>query len=333
MTFVQEILLLLEQSGIFVERLQQTVAPAVMGAGMDLWRGLAAIMIVWYGTQMALRGSGVDMAGVIRLVIGLSIPLGMLQFYRTPLPGAGWSVPELITRMGPWLQGVIGGNTLDRVWQQVELAIGAWTGLFTRGQAGVGGVFMAVWRAVSDPMAVVDAVFDLAVTVVMMSITLLGLLAVFAIGQAQVMWAQIAVGVAVMLGPVFIPWIVVPPLSFLFWGWLRTLINYSLYAAVAAAVFQVVGEIGIFALQGWTGDFTPPAGVDAVNWTGPSGLTTAIRRMALTVPYVIAAGLAIFKVGELTQLLTSGAGNAASGMGQRVTQAASAARMAATGGL
>ncbi len=332
MTFLQEILLLLEQSGIFVEQIQQSVAPAVMGAGMDLWRGLAAIMIVWYGTQMALRGYGVDMAGVIRLVIGLSIPLGMLQFYRSPLPGAGLSVPELITRMGPWLQGVIGGNTLDRLWQQMELAIGAWTGLFTRGQA-VGGVFMAVWRTVTDPMAVVDAVFDLAVTVVMMSITLLSLLVVFAVGQGQVMWAQIALGIAVMLGPVFIPWIVVPPLSFLFWGWFRTVINYSLYAAVAAAVFQVVGEIGIFALQGWTGDFTPPAGSPEVEWTGPSGLTTAIRRMALTVPYVIAAGLAMFKVGELTQMLTSGAGNAASGMGQRVTQAASAARMAATGGL
>ena len=332
MTFLQEILLLLEQSGIFVEQLQQAVAPDVMAAGMDLWRGLAAIMIVWYGTQMALRGYGVDMAGVIRLVIGLSIPLGMLQFYRTPLPGASESVPELISRMGPWLQGVIAGNTVDRVWQQVELAIGAWTGLFTRGQA-VGGVFMAVWRAATDPMAVVDAVFDLTVTVVMMSITLLGLLGVFAIGQAQVMWAQIALGIAVMLGPVFIPWIVVPPLSFLFWGWFRTVINYSLYAAVAAAVFQVVGEIGIFALQGWTGDFTPQTGVDAVDWTGPSGLTTAIRRMALTAPYVIAAGLAMFKVGELTQMLTSGAGNAASGMGQRVSQAASAARMAATGGL
>ena len=38
MTFLQEILLLLEQSGIFVEQLQQAVAPDVMAAGMDLWR-------------------------------------------------------------------------------------------------------------------------------------------------------------------------------------------------------------------------------------------------------------------------------------------------------
>lgn len=332
MGFFREILLLLEQSEIFVDQIQQAVAPAVMGAGMDLWRGLAAIMIVWYGTQMALRGYGVDMAGVIRLVIGLSIPLGILQFYTTSLPGTGRSVPNLITGMGEWLQLQIASDMIVRLWEAMAEAVGAWTGLFTRGQA-VGGVFMAVWRAVTDPMAVVDAVFDLTITVVIMSFSLVGLLVVFAVGQAQVMWAQIALGIAVMLGPVFIPWIVVPPLSFLFWGWFRTVINYSLYAAVAAAVFRVVGEMGIFVIQGWTGDFNPPAGSDAVEWTGPSGLTTAIRRMALTVPYVIAAGLAMFKVGELTQMLTSGAGNAASGMGQRVTQAASAARMAATGGL
>lgn len=327
MTALRELVLLLQQAGIFLDQLQAAVVPAVAGAGMDLWRGLAAIMIVWTGTQMALSGH-LNMAAVVRLVIGLSIPLGMLQFYTVALPGAGDSVPNLIAGMGGWLQERIVGTTLLDIWQEIETAVGAWTGLFTRGRA-VGGVFMAVWRAVTDPIAVVDAVFDLTVTVVLMSITLLGLLTVFAIGQAQVMWAQIALGIAILLGPVFIPWIIVPPLSFLFWGWFRTVINYSLYGAVAAAVFQVVGRIGIFALRGWTGDVSN----DDVEWTGPSGLGTAMRRMALTVPYVIAAGLAMFKVGELTQMLTSGAGNAASGMGQRVTQAASAARMAATGGL
>ena len=36
---------------------------------------------------MALSGDGLNLATVVRMVIGLSIPLGMLRFYTAPLPG------------------------------------------------------------------------------------------------------------------------------------------------------------------------------------------------------------------------------------------------------
>ncbi len=71
---LQDLILMLQQAGILVDQLMASVAPAVAGAGMQLCRVLALIVVVWTGAQMALSGGGVNMAAVVRMVIGLSDP-------------------------------------------------------------------------------------------------------------------------------------------------------------------------------------------------------------------------------------------------------------------
>ncbi len=327
MSPLQELFLLLQQAGILVDQLMAGVAPAVAGAGMQLWQGLALIVVVWTGAQMALSGHGVNMAAIVRLVIGLSIPLGMLQFYTAPLPGTGRAVPDLITGMGEWLQLLVVADAGSAMLEQLGLALAAWREQFG-GRGVFGGMAAFGWNVVTDLAGVVDAAFDLAVTVALMLGLVLGLVFVFALGQAQVLWAQIALSIALLLGPVFIPWLLVPQLSFLFWGWLRTVLVYSLYGAVAGVVFRIVTELGVFVVQGWTGDVA--AGVE---WAGPTGTVTAMRRSLVTIPYLVAAGLATLKVGEFTQMLVSGAGNVGSGASTRTVQTATVARAAVTGGV
>ena len=324
---LQDLILMLQQAGILVDQLMASVAPAVAGAGMQLWQGLALIVVVWTGAQMALSGHGVNMASVVRMVIGLSIPLGMLQFYTAPLPGAGRSVPDLITGMGEWLQPMIVADAGSAMLEQLGLALAAWREQFG-GRESFGGMATFGWNVVTDLPGVLDAAFDLLVTVALMMGLVIGLIFVFALGQAQVMWAQMALSIALLLGPVFIPWIVIPQLSFLFWGWLRTVLVYSLYGAVAGAVFRVVTELGVFVVQGWTGDIAAD-----VEWAGPTGIAAAWRRSLVTIPYIVAAGLATLKVGELTQMLLSGSGNVGSGASGRAMQTATVARVAVTGGL
>ena len=48
-------------------------------------------------------------------------------------------------------------------------------------------------------------------------------------------------------GSVFIPWMVFPQLSFLFWDWFRTVLVYSLYGAVAGAILRISTELGLCA--------------------------------------------------------------------------------------
>ena len=92
-------------------------------------------------------------------------------------------------------------------------------------------------------------------------------------------------------GSVFIAWMVFPQLSFLFRGRFRIVLICSLFGAVAAAIFCIIPELGVFVVQGWTGDMA--AGVER---PGPTEIMTAWRRL-----------------GELTQMLVSGGGSSARG--------------------
>ncbi len=105
---------------------------------------------------------------------------------------------------------------------------------------------------------------------------------------------------------------VFPQISFLFWDWFRTVLVYSLYGAVAAAIFCIINELGVFVVQGWTGDMA--AGVER---SGPTEIMTAWRWSLVT---ITATGLATLKVGELTQMLVSGGGNVGSGASTRAVQ-------------
>ena len=79
----------------------------------------------------------------------------------------------------------------------------------------------------------------------MLGLTVIMLLVLAAVTYAQVIWAQVALAILIILGPIFIPFLVFDPLSFLFWGWFRAMITYSLYAVIAGAVLRVFSAVGI----------------------------------------------------------------------------------------
>jgi hypothetical protein len=56
-------------------------------------------------------------------------------------------------------------------------------------------------------------------------------------------FGYIAAAVAVLLGPVFIPFFIVPKMEWLFWGWFKAFLQYSFYPVVANAYLFVFGNI------------------------------------------------------------------------------------------
>ena len=52
---------------------------------------------------------------------------------------------------------------------------------------------------------------------------------------AVIAFGLVATGVAVLVGPIFIPFFVVPALDWLFWGWLKALLQYAFYQVIAQA--------------------------------------------------------------------------------------------------
>ena len=66
---------------------------------------------------------------------------------------------------------------------------------------------------------------------------------------AVISFGYVAAAIAVLLGPVFIPFFIVPHLEWLFWGWLKSLIQYAFYPVVANAYLFVFGNVLIHFLD------------------------------------------------------------------------------------
>jgi hypothetical protein len=61
--------------------------------------------------------------------------------------------------------------------------------------------------------------------------------------------------VCVLLGPIFIPFFIVPRLDFLFWGWFKAFIGFSFYQVVASAFIFVFAKV-LLAMLGVIGPIT-----------------------------------------------------------------------------
>ena len=281
-------------------------APAMQTAGLAIWAGMATVMIVWTGLKTAFSGD-YDLWEIVKLVIGLGIPRTMLAFYDTPLPGTTMSFPMLITEQGAWATNVFIGDA----WKDAATTLtGAYNHVFTQLTDAIRsfGYTDVFTKGISFLIAsVLGGTF--------MAIVLVLLLLMFCLLMAQVIWAQFALAVAILIGPILIPWMVFPPMSFLFWGWFRTLLTYTFYGVIAGAVFNIFMNVGLAFLDR----------LITVTLTFED-LSGVFRWYLILWPLIISGILASLKVGELAQLLVSGAGSASAGLGTRVRQVAMAAK-------
>ena len=287
------------------ELIQNGAAP-MQTAGLAIWTGMATVMIVWTGLKTAFSGD-YDMWEIVKLVIGLGIPRTMLAFYDTPLPGTTMSFPMLITEQGAWATNVFIGDA----WKDAaETLTGAYNHVFTQLTDAIRsfGYTDVFTKGISFLIAsVLGGTF--------MAIVLVLLLLMFCLLMAQVIWAQFALAVAILIGPILIPWMVFPPMSFLFWGWFRTLLTYTFYGVIAGAVFNIFMNVGLAFLDR----------LITMTFTFED-LSGVFRWYIILWPLIISGILASLKVGELAQLLVSGAGSASAGLGTRVRQVAMAAK-------
>ena len=279
-------------------------ATDVASTAMTLWAGLAAIMVVWYGTQMALAGRGVDLAGFVEFVFSLMIPWGMLQFYAAAVPGLGLTTPQVLTGMGGWIQGLLIADAGTAFWGGITEFLGKLWESLTATQD------RSWWEALTEPLEGAIRVVSALPVVVIVGVAML---VAYGLGAAQVVWGYFGLSLALLLGPIFIPWLMVPQLSWLFWGWFKTVLQYSFYGAVAAGIFRVTAQVG---------EATLSRIGDAPILTTPTGLGDLMDILGTSLMFAIASVLASLKVGEFVQLLMSGAGSLSSGLGTRAMQAA-----------
>jgi len=122
-----------------------------------------------------------------------------------------------------------------------------------------------------------------------------------AVALVVIAYGFIAAAVCVLVGPLFVPFFIVPKLEWLFWGWFRSFLQYSFYQVIAAAVVFIIGKLMVGALQ------LPPAGtlstVQLMAWFPVLSIT------------FLASIYVLLKVPSLTNHIFSGtAGGSSAGL-------------------
>jgi type IV secretory pathway VirB6-like protein len=195
--------------------------------GQNLVRTFATILVVWYGVKSALAAAGGkhpfqfdDFAG---LLLTVSFGFAMVNYYSAPIPGVGMSFHNLVTNESQFLANKINQTELQTVVEHVN-----------------------DFEARMDAPGVTDLLGTLFYAVVIILLA-----AAQAVAIVVIAYGFIATAVCVLLGPVFIPFFIVPKLEWLFWGWLRCFVQYAFYQVIAAAVVFIIGNLilGILGLQ------------------------------------------------------------------------------------
>ena len=215
-----------------ISQLLSTNSPPIESTGLDIFRGLAVILIAWFGVKSALSASqghgGFHFAKFADLILMIAFGLGMLTYYSSPIPGTNYSFSDLITQEALHLSGQIESNQTQTIADAVtnaEEQLGSPPGMFS---------------------------FHEELTFLVIAIALA---AMEAVAFAVVAYGYVAAAVCVLLGPIFIPFFIVPKLDFLFWGWFKAFLGFSFYQVIASAFIFIFAKV-LLAMLGVIGPIT-----------------------------------------------------------------------------
>jgi len=204
------------------QTLAATVAPSITTMGVHIVLALATIMMVLFGVQEALAsahgGPGFSMGRFLNLFMLLTFAYVMVNYYDSSIPGLGFSI-----------KGFIDGGTINLV----NLI----------GSDGSNTMLNEIHQASSKTgPSILNTVMNPYYAIVYFAVQfLLAMLA--AIVSAIVAYGAIAATIIGVLGPIFIPFLVVDKLDWLFWGWLKAYLGFSFYKVVAAATMNVLSHV------------------------------------------------------------------------------------------
>jgi len=236
-------------------------------SGLNLFRGLAIIMMAWFGIKAAISsaqgGEGFNFAKFADLLLVVSFGFAMLTYYTSPLPGMNHSFSDLVTSEAQYLSGQIGGNqtqTINDAISTAEQQLGSPPGTFSFHEE-------LTYFFVYTVLAVTQGV-----------------------ALAVIAYGFVATAVCVLLGPLFIPFFIVGKLDWLFWGWFRAFLGFALYQVVANAFIYIIAKV----LLGLLGVI------------GPVTISNAYVLMPALIVTLAVCIYGLVKIPELTAAIVSG---------------------------
>ncbi len=196
-----------------ITNLLTTHEPEFLRFGYGLFMALATIVIAWQGIKMMLSGDGVgeQMFDFAKLLLFVAFGYAFITFYESPLPGIGVSFSNLISDQAHYFQSVLEARAFDNLYRHLD---------------DLGDRFM-------QPDA-----WSILANLIYWTVLILIALAK-AVSLAVIAFGLIASAVCALVGPIFVPFFIVPKLDWLFWGWLKAFIQYSFIPVIAIAFLMV----------------------------------------------------------------------------------------------
>ncbi|MDQ6665984.1 MAG: type IV secretion system protein [Acidobacteriota bacterium] len=207
----------------FLHTLMITKADIFEAMGRTMFRDFAIILIAWFGVQAALHsgggsGHGLHSDRLASMLMLIGFGFTMSTFYSRPIPGVGYSFSDLILKEGLYLANIIGGSVSTQIMDRIN-------GLY--------------WSIEAPGLsAAINALEFLRYAIIV-----LALFAAQATVFVIIAAGYIASAVCILIGPIFIPFFIVPQMEWLFWGWLKALIQFAFYPVVANAYVWVLGNL------------------------------------------------------------------------------------------
>jgi hypothetical protein len=206
----------------FLSQLMTEHASLFEAMGSHMFKAFAVILISWFGVKSALASASGGMVPALHydrladLLMTIAFGFGMITFYSQPIPGFGVSFYHLIIDQGLDLANQLNHSIVQEVWDRL-------TNLY--------------W-GMEMPTITLNIL-----EVIRYLVTVLCIVAAQAAVFAVIAFGYVAAAIAVMLGPIFIPFFIVPHMEWLFWGWLKSLLQYAFYPVVANAYVFVFGSL------------------------------------------------------------------------------------------
>src|SRR2546425_7243407 len=202
-----------------ISSLLTTYEPEFLRFGYSMFVAFATILIVWQGIQIMLSGDslGDHLFGFAKLLLFIAFGYALVAFYESPIPGIGVSFSNLITDQAHEFANILDARSLELVYDHLD----------------------ELWQRFVQP----DAWSILANLIYWLLLIVVTLAKV--VSLAVVAFGLIASAVCALVGPIFVPFFIVPKLDFLFWSWFKAFIQYS-FIPVMPFAFLMIFEQFVF---------------------------------------------------------------------------------------
>jgi hypothetical protein len=245
-----------------------------ISTGQSLCHWFAILAIALFGVKVMIaaeRGEAISFVEFGKLAMFLSLVYMAVTFYLTPIPGVGDSFTGMVTHTTSWMSHSIASSNSGLLITRVD-----------------------AFRASLEVPFIGNIYGLLCYGTIWVIVSVLEVGAFVVIG-----WGFLALAVCVLIGPMMIPFLILPKLDWLFWGWFKCFIQYAMFQVVAAATMWVIGETLMPNLQA----------------LGPSVSITQLAADVTGLMIMFGIGIfAIFEIPRLTSHIFSGSAGSGHGM-------------------